>query len=42
MFGFGSHSLPPERLSGHEWVVEDSVALAAAIDRFLADVEPWR
>jgi len=41
-FGFGAHSLAPERLTGREWVVADSAALAETIDRFLAGAESWR
>lgn len=35
-YGFGFQNLPPERLDGREFVVEDSAALIRAIERFEA------
>jgi phosphoglycolate phosphatase len=34
-YGFGFQNLPPERLNGSEFVVEDSAALTRAIERFV-------
>ena len=43
-FGFGYRTLPPDRLSGREWVVEDAAALTRAIHEFarLQPADPSR
>ena len=37
-FGFGYHNLPPDRLSGREWVAEDASAVGRAIHEFAGGV----
>ena len=39
-FGFGYHNLPPDRLSGREWVARDAAAVTRAIHEFAAGVRP--
>jgi phosphoglycolate phosphatase len=43
-FGFGYRTLPPDRLSGREWVAEDAAALTRAIHEFarLQPADPSR
>ena len=41
-FGFGYRTLPQDRLSGREWVAEDSAALIRAIQEFADGVLPTR
>jgi phosphoglycolate phosphatase-like HAD superfamily hydrolase len=35
-YGYGYLTFPPERLTGNEWIVEDTAQLADVIERFSA------